>query len=126
MRDAIKSAVLEEHEPQPPPMQHRGSCSIAHTKLSKYKARVAAAIQQKKIFRIVSTYDAPIIKRELLKRGFIEQKTIPWHSIYYQVKLIDDLKLRIVWLLNFFRCLYKCWLRKPRETKKLSMHWFQS
>lgn len=55
--------------------------------LVEYKARVAAAIQQKKIFRIVSSYDAPKIKSELLKRGFIEQKVVPWHSIYYQMPL---------------------------------------
>lgn len=56
-------------------------------KLSMYRQMVATALQQNKLFKIVSTYDAPKIKSELKKRGFLEMKVIPWHSIYYQMPL---------------------------------------
>lgn len=65
----------------------RRSSAATQKLLSDYRNKVQSAIQQKKIFRIVSSYDAPKIKSELLKRGFIEQKVIPWHSIYYQMPL---------------------------------------
>lgn len=56
-------------------------------KLSMYRQMVATAVQENKIFKIVSTYDAPKIKSELKKRGFLEMKVIPWHSLYYQMPL---------------------------------------
>lgn len=78
---------IETIPSKPPSNRRRRSSAATQKLLSEYKAKVLTAIQQKKIFRIVSSYDAPKIKSELLKRGFIEQKVIPWHSIYYQMPL---------------------------------------
>lgn len=56
-------------------------------KLQMYRRMVATAVQSNKIFKIVSSYDAPKIKSELKKREWLELKVIPWHSLYYQMPL---------------------------------------
>lgn len=56
-------------------------------KLCMYRQMVATALKENKIFKVVSTYDAPKIKSELKKRGFLEMKVIPWHSMYFQMPL---------------------------------------
>uniref|UniRef100_A0A336MU92 CSON005248 protein n=1 Tax=Culicoides sonorensis TaxID=179676 RepID=A0A336MU92_CULSO len=51
-----------------------------------YRDRVATAVQEKKIFKIIGTGCGAIRIREVLrKRGWIEQKVIAWYTIYNQM-----------------------------------------
>uniref|UniRef100_A0A336N0Z8 CSON008287 protein n=1 Tax=Culicoides sonorensis TaxID=179676 RepID=A0A336N0Z8_CULSO len=50
-----------------------------------YERRVSIANEEKKIFRMSESYDAPMIRKALIERGFIEQKAQPYNSIYLNI-----------------------------------------
>lgn len=50
-----------------------------------FERRVSIANEAGKIFRISQTYDTPQIRKELLKRNYIEQIAVPYNSIYFNV-----------------------------------------
>lgn len=52
---------------------------------SNYEQRVWYANQSGKIFRMSESYGAPQIRKALVKRGYIEQKAIPYNSIYFNI-----------------------------------------
>lgn len=50
-----------------------------------YERRVSLANESGKIFRISKSYDAPMIRKALIERGFIEQKAQPYNSVYLNI-----------------------------------------
>lgn len=67
----------------------------AQKKFHQYKDRVAKAIQEKRIFRIIGTCGSKCIRECMLKRDWLELKIIPWHSISMQmsnISLTDEVR----------------------------------
>lgn len=54
-------------------------------RLDEYKRRAATAVQAGKIFRIISAYDVPRVKYELIKRGFVESISHSWNDEYLRL-----------------------------------------
>lgn len=52
---------------------------------SHFEHQVKAASQRGEIFRISSSYKAPQLRKELAARGFVEQATMPFNSIYFNM-----------------------------------------
>lgn len=52
---------------------------------NRYEALVATALKQQKVFRIISAYDVPTIRRELYKRGWVETVMHPWQNEYQKL-----------------------------------------
>lgn len=50
-----------------------------------YERRVLNANQSGKIFRMSESYAAPRVREALEKRGYIEQKAVPYNSVYFKV-----------------------------------------
>lgn len=50
-----------------------------------YERRVSLANESGKIFRLSESYDAPMIRKALIERGFIEQKAQPYNSVYLNI-----------------------------------------
>lgn len=55
-----------------------------------YERRVSVANESGKIFRISKSYDAPMIRKALIERGFIEQKAQPYNSVYLNINYALD------------------------------------
>lgn len=55
-----------------------------------YERRVSVANESRKIFRLSESYDAPMIRKALIDRGFIEQKAQPYNSVYLNINFALD------------------------------------
>ncbi|XP_063708277.1 tubulin glycylase 3B-like [Culicoides brevitarsis] len=59
-------------------------------RFAQYRERVSAAVQEKKIFKIMGGGDGATRIREVMRRrGWIEQKVIAWYAIYNQMSKIS-------------------------------------
>lgn len=54
-------------------------------RLEEYKQRAVTAVQEGKIFRIISAYDVPRVKYELIKRGYVESISHSWNDEYLRL-----------------------------------------
>lgn len=54
-------------------------------RMEEYKRRAVTAVEQGKIFRIISAYDVPRVKYELIKRGYVESISHSWNDEYLRL-----------------------------------------
>lgn len=58
---------------------------IRAAKYEAYKERAARAVREGKIFRVISAYDVPRVKYELIQRGYIESIAHSWNDEYLRL-----------------------------------------
>lgn len=54
-------------------------------KYEEYKERAARAVREGKIFRVISAYDVPRVKYELIQRGYVESIAHSWNDEYLRL-----------------------------------------
>ncbi|XP_063708708.1 tubulin glycylase 3B-like [Culicoides brevitarsis] len=73
--------IIHHNNPKP----ERTPYSELKRRFHAYEAVVAKALKQQKVFRIISAYDVPTIRRELYKRGWVETVMHPWQNEYQKM-----------------------------------------
>uniref|UniRef100_A0A336L6M1 CSON005253 protein n=1 Tax=Culicoides sonorensis TaxID=179676 RepID=A0A336L6M1_CULSO len=67
------------------PKPQKTPYSEIQRRYKRYQAMVAVALKQQKVFRIISAYDVPTIRRELYQRGWVETVMHPWQNEYQKM-----------------------------------------
>lgn len=58
---------------------------VRAAKYEEYKQRAARAVREGKIFRVISAYDVPRVKYELIQRGYVESIAHSWNDEYLRL-----------------------------------------
>lgn len=67
------------------PRPQRTPYSELKRRFHEYELVVAKALKQQKVFRIISAYDVPTVRRELYKRGWVETVMHAWQNEYQKM-----------------------------------------